>query len=327
LLYVEAKGAKVPAIGFGTYHSDGEALVRLLRYALEIGYRHIDSAASYRNEAEVGRAVRQSGVGREELFLATKVPQQDLGREAVRRSLEASLRHLGTDYVDLLLIHWPSKVVPLGETLDVLAELRAAGKMRHLGVCNFSVPLLVQAVEDCGADLLTNQVEYHVLLAQDPVLSYLRARGMMLTAHSPLAAGVAAMRPDLARAGQMGAGAIRRIGGTYARPLVRMVRNWLRRPRAANPLGQPSIPRHPLLARIGAPYGKSAAQVALRWLVEQEGVVAIPRPGNERECRENLDIFDFALTPEDRRAIAGLAGDYRIVRNPITPAYDPGWRA
>jgi diketogulonate reductase-like aldo/keto reductase len=131
------------------------------------------------------------------------------------------------------------------------------------------------------------------------------------------------MRPNLARAGRRAGDAIGRIGGTYAKSFVKMVRDRLFKPSRANALGRPSIPQHPVLARIGAQYDKSAAQVALRWLIEQETVAAIPRPGNERECRENLAIFDFALTSDDRAAIAALAGGYRVVELTHAPAWGP----
>lgn len=322
-MFIDVKGVLIPGLGFGTYKLHGGAGTRLLCYAIELGYRHIDAAEEYGTEPEVGRAIRASGVAREDIFLVTKVRRENLARDAVRRSVEQSLRKLRTEYVDLLLIHWPSDVVPLGETLEAFEQLKAEGKTRHIGVSNFTVPLLEQAIHGYGAELLTNQVEYHVFLAQDVVLEYLRARGIMLTAHSPLAAGLPPMSPGVARAGRGAGRKLARVGGRHVRSVLRVVQHALLRSSRVNPLVRPAAPDHPLLARIGAEYGKSAAQVALRWLVEQDGVSAIPRAENEQECRENLDIFDFALSAEDRAAIAGLAAGCRV----CDPTHAPAWDA
>ena len=160
---------------------------RTIEEALSLGYRHIDTAQMYGNEDQVGAAMRSSGIDRSELFITTKIDNGSHGREATRRSTEESLRRLATDYVDLLLIHWPSRSVPMAETLEAMAALRSEGKVRHLGVSNFTAALLAEAVERCQADLLCNQVEYHPFLPQRDVRAALGRYGMMLTAYSPLA--------------------------------------------------------------------------------------------------------------------------------------------
>src|SRR5262249_47404629 len=174
MIHIERKGVRIPALGFGTWQLRGNACERMVRAALEIGYRHLDTAAIYGNEEEVGRAIRTSGVPRGEIFLTTKVWSSDLGYRDAKRSAEASLKRLGVDAVDLLLVHWPNASIPMAETLRAFAELRGAGKARHLGVSNYSAELMREAVERHGADLLCDQVEYHPLLSQKPVLDYAR---------------------------------------------------------------------------------------------------------------------------------------------------------
>ena len=192
-------GTRMPALGLGTWQLSGSVCARVVRSALDLGYRHIDTAQAYGNEAEVGAAVVESGIDRGELFLTTKLWMDRLSRGEVERSAEESLRRLRTDYVDLLLIHWPNPRVPLAETLGAMAELRAAGKVRRIGVSNFPVALLRQAVEEIGAQIFCDQVEYHPLLTQAPVLDYLRPRGMPLVAYSPLAHGQVLANPEVRR--------------------------------------------------------------------------------------------------------------------------------
>jgi 2,5-diketo-D-gluconate reductase B len=264
---IEIKGARVPALGFGTWQLSGRGCTDAVRHALELGYRHIDTAQMYGNESEVGRAIRDSGVARGDIFLTTKVAPGNLAAPALRRSAEESLKRLGVDQVDLLLIHWPTGEAPLGETLGALAKLRAEGKTRFIGVCNFTVKLLAEAVEKHGADILCNQVEYHPFLSQRPVLAALQRYGLMLTAYTPLARG--------------------------------------------------EVQRNAALAAIGRSYGKTAAQVALRWLIDQPNVAAIPKAASRAHAAANIDIFDFTLEAKDRAAIDAMRGDHRVV--------DPGW--
>lgn len=269
--FVEIRGERVPALGFGTWQITGGDCVRMVRYALDVGYRHIDTAQIYENEAEVGRGLAESGVAREDIFLTTKVWMDSLGQSDVQTSVEESLRKLKTDHVDLLLIHWPNPDFPLGETLSAMAEMQAAGKARHIGVSNFTVEWMRRAVEDHGADILCNQVEYHPFLRQSPVLDFVRAHDMMMTAYSPLARG--------------------------------------------------RVAKSDVIVDIARKHGKTPAQVALRWLIDQDRVAAIPKAASEAHCRGNLDIFDFEFDAGDRTAIDAIGGDRRLV----DPAWAPDW--
>jgi 2,5-diketo-D-gluconate reductase B len=272
--YLDIKGVRVPALGLGTWQLSGRGCFEAVRQALDLGYRHIDTAQMYGNETEVGWAIRDSGIARDQIFLTTKLAPGNFAAAAVKCSTEESLRRLATDYVDLLLIHWPTGEAPLGETLGALAALRKAGKARHIGVSNFNVALLQEAVDTHGADLLCNQVEYHPYLSQRAVLATVRRHGMMLTAYSPLARGRAQ--------------------------------------------------RDTALSAIGCTYGKSPAQVALRWLLDQDGVAAIPKAASRTHLAANLAVFDFALTAADRAQIDALRDGYRVV-DPAgwAPDWDP----
>lgn len=272
-MIIDVKGVQVPALGLGAYSLQGQQGVELVRTALDIGYRHIDTARMYGNEAEVGRAVQDSGVDRSDIFITTKIWPDDLAYSDVKRCADDSLGNLGTDYVDLLLIHWPSKKIPLDETLTAFAEIKAAGKARLIGVSNFNTALMKEAVEQCGADIACNQVEYHPLLSQRPVLDLARGYGMMLTAYKPVAEG--------------------------------------------------HVLEEPLLNRIGESHGKTATQVSLRWLIQQQAVVAIPKTGNVARCRENFDIFDFELSADEMIEITALTSrNKRLLDVSLGPVRD-----
>lgn len=270
--YVELQGLRVPALGFGSMTLKGDDGVAAIRSALEIGYRHFDTAANYGNEAEVGQAMKVSGVPRKEIFLTTKVGRDDLAHEDLLHSFDESLGRLGTGYVDLFLIHWPNAKIPLSDSLPALANIKASGRARAIGVANFPVALLEESVEHQGTALICNQVEYHPFLSQARVLGYLRAHEMMLTAYCPLARG--------------------------------------------------AVSDDPTLQEVGAAHGKTAAQAALRWLLDQKNVAVIPRAASERHARENFDIFDFALDADETDRIDALAGDNRIVSPPLAPSWD-----
>lgn len=252
--HVETQGARVPALGLGTWQLRGQQCREAVRDALELGYRHFDTARMYRNEDEVGRGIAESDVDRDEVFLVTKLPAGSLDRTSVGEQTEASLRELGTDHVDLLLIHHPSSQVPLGETLTAMREQQEAGRTRYLGVSNFDTDRMVQATEH--AEILTNQIEYRPGLPQDDILGAARTRHILVTAYSPLDTG--------------------------------------------------SLAGDDTLAMIGRAHGKSAAQVAIRWLLDQELVATIPRSSDPEHRRMNLDVFDFSLTEDEQRRIAAL---------------------
>jgi diketogulonate reductase-like aldo/keto reductase len=183
---VEAHGARIPAVGFGTWRLTGEACAAAVAEALRAGYRHIDTAAAYGNEDRVGEGLRRSGVPREAVFVTTKVMPQDLEDRAFQRSLDRSLDQLGLGEVDLVLVHWPSRELTVAETMASLNHARARGAARHVGVSNFTVALLREAWAASDAPLVTNQCEYHPYLRQDAVIAACREWGMAFTAYSPL---------------------------------------------------------------------------------------------------------------------------------------------
>jgi 2,5-diketo-D-gluconate reductase B len=260
---IDLQGTKMPALGLGTWQLTSADCERAVRLALDIGYRHIDTAEMYGNEAEIGRALTASGVDRKSVFLTTKIWTNHLHAKDVGPTVEGSLRKLKTDYVDLLLIHWPNESVPVAETLGAMIKLKAAGKAKTIGVSNFSVRQMNEAIEKVKAPIACNQIEYHLLLNQRPVLDYAHRHRVAITAYCPLARG-------------------------------RLVNNTT-------------------LARIGTKHGKSAAQVALRWLIQQTGVAAIPKASGEKNLRANFDIFDFALDPQELATLDRMQGSTRIV--------------
>jgi 2,5-diketo-D-gluconate reductase B len=261
--YVHVQNEKVPALGFGTWQLEGKECEKGVKDALDIGYRHIDTAQAYGNEELVGKAIEDSDVARENIWLTTKVWRDSLNREDLRDSVEESLEKLGTNYVDLLLIHWPFPEMDLEAVLGEMEELVSEGKALHIGVSNFTPEQVKEAQELTDLPLFTNQVEYHPFLGQDELLETCRDQGMMLTAYSPLARG--------------------------------------------DVLGNET------LEEIGDRYGKSEAQVALRWLVQQDGVAAIPKASSQEHREQNFDIFDFELTGEEMEKISGLArGDRKV---------------
>jgi diketogulonate reductase-like aldo/keto reductase len=272
---ITVKDMTVPALGFGTWALSGNAAYQATRMVLDLGYRHIDTAQIYGNEAEIGRAIRDSGLPRGEIFLTTKIAPGNLRKEDVRRSHEESLKRLGLDQVDLLLIHWPNASIPLGETLEALTALREAGKTRSIGVSNFTVSLLRETIDHYGAEIVCNQVEYHPFLPQRRLIETMQRYGLMLTAYAPVARG--------------------------------------------------RVFHDKTLTAIGMKYGKSGGQVALRWLLDQDKVAAIPKAGKREHAAANLAIFDFHLSSEDRAAIDALAEGGRMVEwAGYTPRWDEG---
>jgi 2,5-diketo-D-gluconate reductase B len=211
---LQVQGVEIPKLGFGTWRLSGEACVAGVRDALELGYRHVDTARAYGNERQVGQALHDCGRNRDEIFLTTKLWYTQLHAIGVHDQVEQSLRDLRTEYIDLLLIHWPDRRVPLAETLGAMREAQAAGRVRHLGVSNFPSALLREALEH--APLLCEQIEYHPYLAQPQVLSVVREHGLMVTAYSPLAQG------DVLRDR-----VIAEIAATHARTPAQVVLRWL----------------------------------------------------------------------------------------------------
>ena len=268
---LDVQGARIPRLGFGTWLLQGDEAYDGVRDALEIGYRHIDTARAYENEEDVGRAIADSGVDRGEFWLTTKLWTSEFAPDRVRRATEDSLRNLRVDHVDLLLLHWPNPEVELEATLQALAELRDDGLIGHAGVSNFPAGLLERALEI--SPLLADQVEYHPFLGQDALIDVCLANDMTLTAYSPLAHG--------------------------------------------------EVPKDPALIEIGEAHGKSAGQVALRWLLDHKVVTTVPKASSHARRVENFEVFDFALTDADRARIDDMRKDHRTV----DPPWAPDWAA
>lgn len=269
---VSANGAEIPAIGLGTVGLTGAAGQRLVTHALEVGYRHIDTAQMYGNEADIGAVMAANVLPRDQIFLTTKVLPSNYAADDFERSVDESLSKLKVDRVDLLLLHWPGSPVPIEDAILRLNRARAEGKARHIGISNFSTPLVRKAVAVSEAPLVCNQVEYHPYLAQKAVLPETRRNGLALVAYSPIAKG--------------------------------------------------KVVGDAVLAEIGRRHGKSETQVTLRWLVQQDGVIAIPRTTNPERVKANLDVFDFTLSDDEMRRIGALDRGERLV-NPAGMA--PDW--
>ena len=252
--YLEIQGERIPRLGLGTWNMQGDICYQGTLSALELGYRHIDTAEMYRNEAEVGRAIVDSGVDRSEIFLTTKVSASHLHREGVLQAAESSLMRLGTEAIDLYLVHWPNDSIPIEETMAAMNELVHQGMVRRIGVSNFSVSQLKEAEAASHLRIFTNQIEYYIGRPQEAMLSYCQENEILLTAYSPLDRG--------------------------------------------------RLRRNQTLGAISELHGVSVAQVALRWLIQQDNVVAIPKSAHSDRQRENLDLFGFELSPEQMTQLA-----------------------
>jgi diketogulonate reductase-like aldo/keto reductase len=195
---VHANGAAIPAIGLGTWRLAGDEGAQAVRWAIETGYRHVDTAAMYGNEEAVGAGIRAGGIDRDEIFVTTKVWADDLAPGDLERSTEASLRRLRLEAVDLLLIHWPNSAIPLRDSIAALCGVKRAGLARHIGVANFTVALLEKAVGLASEPLVTNQCEYHPFLNQEMVLAACRRHGLSFTSYCPLGRAAVVAEPVIA---------------------------------------------------------------------------------------------------------------------------------
>lgn len=248
-------GVEMPQIGYGVFQVSPDECERCVSDALKTGYRMIDTAQAYHNEEGVGAAVRKSGIPREELFLVSKIWISNYGYEKAKASIDESLRKLGTDYLDLMLLHQP-----FCDRYGAYRALEAAykeGKLRAIGVSNFYPDHFIDLASNVEIVPAVNQVETHVFDQQTEAQKYMEEFGTRIMAWGPLAEG----------------------------------RN--------------NFFTNPVLAAIGAKYGKSVAQVALRWLT-QRGVIIIPKSVHVERMEQNLDIFDFTLSEEDMAEIARL---------------------
>ncbi len=270
---ITAHGMRMPKLGLGTWPMKGAQCVEAVQSALGLGYRHIDTAEMYGNEAEVGEAIAASGLPRGDIHVTTKAWWENLGADAMQRAVDASLARLRTDYVDLYLIHWPAPDMDLPAAIHNLMRVHERGLARAIGVSNFPVAMLRRAVDEIGAPIACNQVEYHLLLGQSRLVDAARERDVAVTAYAPLARG------EL---------------GDYEE-----------------------------LRAIAQKHRATPAQVALKWLLEQDGVAAIPKAARRETQQANLDALRIQLDDTDRAAIAMLPKDRRVVNPGFAPQWDP----
>jgi 2,5-diketo-D-gluconate reductase B len=213
---VLANGARIPAIGFGTYGMVRTEMLRMLPAALKGGFRHIDTAQIYRNEPEVGECAVSSGIRRSELFITTKVWIANYPESRFASSIDESLRNLRTDYIDLLLLHWPHDGVPLAEQIGLLNETVKSGKARYIGVSNFNRRQLDHALKLSAAPLVTNQFEYHPYLNQSLLVEATCKAGLAVTAYCAMAVGRVLGDPTIAE-----------IAANHRRTIPQVVLRWL----------------------------------------------------------------------------------------------------
>lgn len=270
---LNVNGASIPVIGLGTWELTGDHCTQIVTEALRVGYRSVDTAQMYGNEAAVGAGLLASGLPREDIFLTTKIWPDCAASGVLERTAEERLRSLNVGYLDLLLIHWPPQDVPIADTMARLSAVKRAGLTRHIGVSNFNVQLLEEAVATCSEPLVTNQVEYHPFLSQSKILDACKRHGLSLTAYCPLA--------------------------------------------------RSRVFTCPTICAIARRLDRSPAQITLRWLIQQEGVVAIPRTGTVARLGANLSACGFELNDDDMAAISRLREpNGRIVDSNYSPTWD-----
>ncbi len=266
---VTAQGITMPAIGFGTFELDEATAERTVAEALDVGYRHVDTAVGYDNEAAVGRGLRASGIDRDDVWVTTKIRPDQAATDDVATEVQASLDRLELDHLDLVLLHWPSDDVEVEETVTAMDALRERGLTRAIGISNHPVALMRRAA--AAGPVFTNQVEYHPFLGQDKVLAAARELGMTVTAYSPVARG--------------------------------------------------DVFSDDVLADVAAAHDAGPGQVALRWLLDQDGVAVIPRSSNVDHITANLDV-DLDLSTGDTQRITDLPKDRRLIDPPFAPDWD-----
>jgi len=256
-------GVEMPRFGLGVFKVEDSVAASTVKFAIESGYKHIDTAAVYKNEAGVGQGIIDSGIAREDLFVTTKVWNSEQGYETTLAAFEESRKKLQLDVIDLYLVHWPVKG-KFVDTYRALEELYAKGLVRAIGVSNFQIHHLEELAKHSSIVPMVNQVEYHPLLTQEPLKQYCAERNIPLTAWSPLMQGNLQL---------------------------------------------------PLLEELAQKYGKTAAQIVLRWDI-QTGVITIPKSTTPSRIVENADIWDFELDAEDMARISALNENKRFGADP-----------
>jgi 2,5-diketo-D-gluconate reductase B len=199
---IEANGANIPAIGLGTWQLNGNVGSRITEQALKLGYRHLDCALIYGNEKEIGEGLHASGVNREDVFITTKVPHTELAPPALERAVKQSLANLRVSDVNLLLVHWPNPQIPLAETMGAMCKMKKEGYARHIGISNFTVALVEEAVKLSSEPIVTNQIEWHPYLDESKVQAACHKHGIAVTAYCPIARGRASGDEVLTRVGK-----------------------------------------------------------------------------------------------------------------------------
>jgi 2,5-diketo-D-gluconate reductase A len=261
-------GRSIPQFGLGVWQVKQADAASVIHSALEAGYRHIDTAAAYGNEAGVGEGIRTGSVPREEIFVTTKLWNDRHDHEDAQQALRESLDRLGLDSVDLYLIHWPAPERDLYvEAWKALIKLREAGLAKSIGVSNFTVANLQRLLDETGVVPAVNQIELHPLFQQEELRAFHTRHGIVTESWSPLARG-----------------------------------------------GE--LLEHPLFVELGQKYGKTPAQVILRWHIDL-GLVVFPKSSHPARIKENIDIFDFSLEPGDIEKIATLNENKRIGPDPL----------
>lgn len=264
-------GVEIPWLGFGVFQSEpGEVTELAVSKALEVGYRSVDTASIYENEASVGKAVKESGIPREEIFITTKVWNTEQGYQSTLNAFEDSRKKLDVDYVDLYLVHWPV-IGRYVETWKALEKLYKDGIVRAIGVSNFQIPDLQEILDICEIKPVLNQVELHPVFRRAELHQFCARNQIQMEAWAPLHQGQAL---DI-----------------------------------------------PVIVNIAKKYGKSPAQVLIRWDLDIE-VVTIPKSVTPQRIAENADVFDFELAPEDLAAIAALNEEKMTLEYPENCGYD-----
>src|SRR5665213_1653299 len=247
--YLTTQGLSMPRLGLGTFRMQGDVCRAAVESALALGYRHVDTAEMYGNEDAIGPAIATSGVARKDLFVTTKVWNENLAPDAMRKAFDTSLKKLGLDQVDLYLVHWPAPNMNLKSMFETLMKLKEEGRTRAIGVANFNIALLKTVIEEIKA-----------------------SKSLPLVAYCPVAQGRAASNETL--------------------------------------------------IAIGKKHNASGAQVALKWLLDQDGVAAIPKASRRESQQANLDALNIKLDDSDRKTIAALPKDQRFVKPGFSPVWD-----
>ncbi|GAA0359734.1 aldo/keto reductase [Bacillus horti] len=255
-------GLKMPQLGYGVWQVKDDEATPAVAKALEVGYTSIDTAMVYQNEAGVGKAIRESGIPREELFITTKVWNADQGYENTLRAYDESLERLGLDYVDLYLIHWPTpEFNQYIDTYKAMEKLYHDGRVKAIGVCNFNIDHLERLLNECDVKPVLNQIECHPYFSRSDIKAFCAKHDIFVEAWSPLDQGSDLLQDDV-------------------------------------------------VVKIAEEHGKTAAQVVLRWHLQNNSIV-IPKSVTPSRIEENFNVFDFELTPEEMTKIHSLNRNQR----------------